>query len=249
MSCPRDGRDLRRERPAQGARGGRCDRETAFGDDSGSSPPRWTAPGVHSARFAGEATTPTTWRCCRAPRRVARWPTCVIALVDPRSGEDAVRGRCTGRWRPPARTAASATTRSSSPTTATTGADGRAHPGRGRHQPSRACRRACATTCARPRRRPMTGRPRRARQRSRSPRTRRSSCSRRSPAPSRARSLRPRPASATDLSPRSWPLLAARGRRRPTSRTRTARKIEDAAAIEGVLIVGSWSSRSRRSVT
>jgi XTP/dITP diphosphohydrolase len=76
-------------------------REPAFGDDSGiEAEALGGAPGVYSARFAGEGATDAD----NLARLVAEVPpgsalayVCVIALVDPRTGEERLfEGRCTG---------------------------------------------------------------------------------------------------------------------------------------------------------
>jgi XTP/dITP diphosphohydrolase len=75
--------------------------EPAFGDDSGiEAAALGGAPGVRSARFAGPAATDAE----NLQRLVAEVPpgsalayVCVIALVDPRTGEERLfEGRCTG---------------------------------------------------------------------------------------------------------------------------------------------------------
>jgi XTP/dITP diphosphohydrolase len=75
--------------------------EVAFGDDSGiESAALGGAPGVRSARFAGpEATDADNLALLveRAPPGSALAYVCVIALVDPRTGEESLfEGRCTG---------------------------------------------------------------------------------------------------------------------------------------------------------
>ena len=94
----------------------------------GSSPPRSAARPACARRASPARTRPTprTWRLLleRAPPGSALAYVCVIALVDPHTGEErSSRAAARGRW-PPRRAAraASATTRSSSPTTATTAA-------------------------------------------------------------------------------------------------------------------------------
>jgi XTP/dITP diphosphohydrolase len=100
----------------------------AFGDDSGiESAALGGAPGVRSARFAGPDATDADNLALlieRAPPGSALAYVCVIALVDPRTGEESLfEGRCTGTMAAaPRGTGASATTRSSSPTIATTAA-------------------------------------------------------------------------------------------------------------------------------
>jgi XTP/dITP diphosphohydrolase len=75
--------------------------EPAFGDDSGiEAEALGGAPGVYSARFAGEGATDVD----NLARLIAEVPAgsalayvCIIALVDPRSGEERLfEGRCTG---------------------------------------------------------------------------------------------------------------------------------------------------------
>ena len=73
----------------------------AFGDDSGiESAALGGAPGVRSARFAGEDATDADNLALlieRAPPGSALAYVCVIALVDPRTGEESLfEGRCTG---------------------------------------------------------------------------------------------------------------------------------------------------------
>jgi XTP/dITP diphosphohydrolase len=75
--------------------------EAAFGDDSGiEAAALGGAPGVHSARFAGEDATDADNLALlieRAPPGSALAYVCVIALVDPRTGEERLfEGRCTG---------------------------------------------------------------------------------------------------------------------------------------------------------
>jgi XTP/dITP diphosphohydrolase len=75
--------------------------EVAFGDDSGiESAALGGAPGVRSARFAGpEASDADNLALLveRAPPGSALAYVCVIALVDPRTGEESLfEGRCTG---------------------------------------------------------------------------------------------------------------------------------------------------------
>ena len=75
--------------------------EPAFGDDSGiESAALGGAPGVRSARFAGPDATDADNLALlieRAPPGSALTYVCVIALVDPRSGETSLfEGRCTG---------------------------------------------------------------------------------------------------------------------------------------------------------
>jgi XTP/dITP diphosphohydrolase len=75
--------------------------EPAFGDDSGiESAALGGAPGVHSARFAGDGASDADNLALlieRAPPGSALAYVCVIALVDPRTGEESLfEGRCTG---------------------------------------------------------------------------------------------------------------------------------------------------------
>lgn len=75
--------------------------EPAFGDDSGiEAAALGGAPGVRSARFAGpEATDADNLALLveRVPPGSALAYVCVIALVDPRTGEESLfEGRCTG---------------------------------------------------------------------------------------------------------------------------------------------------------
>ena len=75
--------------------------EVAFGDDSGiESAALGGAPGVRSARFAGPDATDADNLALlveRAPPGSALAYVCVIALVDPRTGEESLfEGRCTG---------------------------------------------------------------------------------------------------------------------------------------------------------
>ena len=75
--------------------------ELAFGDDSGiEAAALGGAPGVRSARFAGaEATDADNLALLieRVPPGSALAYVCVIALVDPRTGEESLfEGRCTG---------------------------------------------------------------------------------------------------------------------------------------------------------
>jgi XTP/dITP diphosphohydrolase len=75
--------------------------EVACADDSGiESAALGGAPGVRSARFAGEAATDAenlALLIARAPAGSALSYVCVIALVDPRTGEERLfEGRCTG---------------------------------------------------------------------------------------------------------------------------------------------------------
>ena len=75
--------------------------EVAFGDDSGiEAAALGGAPGVRSARFAGpEATDADNLALLieRVPPGSALAYVCVIALVDPRTGEELLfEGRCTG---------------------------------------------------------------------------------------------------------------------------------------------------------
>jgi ribonuclease PH len=100
-AAARDGRDVRRQRAAQGARRGRGHRRGGLRRRLGiESAALGGAPGVRSARFAGPTRpTPTTWPCSieRAPPGSALAYVCVIALVDPRTGEESLfEGRCTG---------------------------------------------------------------------------------------------------------------------------------------------------------
>ena len=79
--------------------------ELAFGDDSGiESAALGGAPGVRSARFAGEDATDADNLALlieRAPPGSALAYVCVIALVDPRTGEEHLfEGRCTGTMAP-----------------------------------------------------------------------------------------------------------------------------------------------------
>jgi XTP/dITP diphosphohydrolase len=75
--------------------------ETAFGDDSGiEAAALGGAPGVRSARFAGDGATDADNLALlveRVPPGSALAYVCVIALVDPRTGEERLfEGRCTG---------------------------------------------------------------------------------------------------------------------------------------------------------
>ena len=75
--------------------------EPAFGDDSGiESAALGGGPGVRSARFAGPDATDADNLALlieRAPAGSALAYVCVIALVDPRTGEESLfEGRCTG---------------------------------------------------------------------------------------------------------------------------------------------------------
>jgi XTP/dITP diphosphohydrolase len=75
--------------------------EAAFGDDSGiESAALGGGPGVRSARFAGPDATDADNLALlieRAPVGSALAYVCVIALVDPRTGEESLfEGRCTG---------------------------------------------------------------------------------------------------------------------------------------------------------
>jgi XTP/dITP diphosphohydrolase len=75
--------------------------EVAFGDDSGiESAALGGAPGVRSARFAGQDATDADNLALlieRAPPGSALAYVCVIALVDPQTGEESLfEGRCTG---------------------------------------------------------------------------------------------------------------------------------------------------------
>jgi XTP/dITP diphosphohydrolase len=75
--------------------------ELAFGDDSGiEAAALGGAPGVRSARFAGAGATDADNLALlieRVPRESALAYVCVIALVDPRTGEESLfEGRCTG---------------------------------------------------------------------------------------------------------------------------------------------------------
>ena len=79
--------------------------EAAFGDDSGiESAALGGAPGVHSARFAGEDATDADNLALlleQAPPGSALAYVCVIALADPRTGEERLfEGRCTGTMAP-----------------------------------------------------------------------------------------------------------------------------------------------------
>ena len=134
--------------------------EAAFGDDSGiESAALGGAPGVRSARFAGEDATDADNLALlieRAPPGSALAYVCVIALVDPRTGEERLfEGRCTGtmaagparlrrlRLRPDLRPRRPRRRPH----------DGRAHAGReGRDQPSRPRRAGAARPPARDRR-------------------------------------------------------------------------------------------------
>jgi XTP/dITP diphosphohydrolase len=87
---------LPKARVAAGATG-----ELAFGDDSGiESAALGGAPGVRSARFAGPQATDADNLALlieRVPPGSALAYVCVIALVDPRTGEESLfEGRCTG---------------------------------------------------------------------------------------------------------------------------------------------------------
>ena len=75
--------------------------ELAFGDDSGiEAAALGGAPGVRSARFAGAGATDADNLALlieRVPPESALAYVCVIALVDPRTGEESLfEGRCTG---------------------------------------------------------------------------------------------------------------------------------------------------------
>jgi XTP/dITP diphosphohydrolase len=77
----------------------------AFADDSGIEAAALDgAPGVRSARFAGEAATDAdnlARLVAEAPPGSALAYVCVIALVDPQSGEERTfEGRCTGTMAP-----------------------------------------------------------------------------------------------------------------------------------------------------
>jgi XTP/dITP diphosphohydrolase len=79
--------------------------EVAFGDDSGiESAALGGGPGVRSARFAGEDATDAdnlARLMAEAPPGSALAYVCVIALVDPRTGEERLfEGRCTGTMAP-----------------------------------------------------------------------------------------------------------------------------------------------------
>jgi XTP/dITP diphosphohydrolase len=79
--------------------------ELAFGDDSGiESAALDGAPGVRSARFAGEDASDAENLAAlieQAPAGSALAYVCVIALVDPRSGDERIfEGRCTGTMAP-----------------------------------------------------------------------------------------------------------------------------------------------------
>ena len=79
--------------------------ELAFGDDSGiEAAALGGAPGVRSARFAGDDATDADNLALlieRAPPGSPLAYVCVIALVDPRSGEERLfEGRCTGTMAP-----------------------------------------------------------------------------------------------------------------------------------------------------
>jgi XTP/dITP diphosphohydrolase len=91
---------LSKARAAAGATG-----EPSFADDSGiEATALGGAPGVRSARFAGEEATDADNLAKLVaevlPGSALRY-VCVIALVDPRSGEEhTVEGRCTGTMAP-----------------------------------------------------------------------------------------------------------------------------------------------------
>jgi XTP/dITP diphosphohydrolase len=79
--------------------------ELAFGDDSGIEAAALDgAPGVRSARFAGEDASDAENLAAlieQAPAGSALAYVCVIALVDPRSGDERIfEGRCTGTMAP-----------------------------------------------------------------------------------------------------------------------------------------------------
>jgi XTP/dITP diphosphohydrolase len=79
--------------------------ELAFADDSGvESAALGGAPGVRSARFAGDDATDADNLALlieRVPSGSALAYVCVIALVDPRTGEERLfEGRCTGTMAP-----------------------------------------------------------------------------------------------------------------------------------------------------
>jgi XTP/dITP diphosphohydrolase len=91
---------LSKARAAAGATG-----EPSFADDSGiEAAALGGAPGVRSARFAGEEATDAdnlAKLVAEVPPGSALRYVCVIALVDPRSGEEhTVEGRCTGTMAP-----------------------------------------------------------------------------------------------------------------------------------------------------
>jgi XTP/dITP diphosphohydrolase len=91
---------LSKARAAAGATG-----EPSFADDSGiEATALGGAPGVRSARFAGEEATDAdnlAKLVAEVPPGSALRYVCVIALVDPRSGEEhTVEGRCTGTMAP-----------------------------------------------------------------------------------------------------------------------------------------------------
>jgi XTP/dITP diphosphohydrolase len=79
--------------------------QLSFADDSGiEAAVLGGAPGVRSARFAGEHASDADNRAAlieQAPPGSALAYVCVIALVDPRSGEEQIfEGRCTGTMAP-----------------------------------------------------------------------------------------------------------------------------------------------------
>ncbi len=98
-------RDVRGERARQGARGGRGDgRARAIADDSGiAAAALGGAPGVRSARYAGEHATDeeNLAKLLReAPAGSALEYVCAIAYVDPAGGEERLfEGRCAGTAR------------------------------------------------------------------------------------------------------------------------------------------------------
>ena len=124
---PETGDDLRRERARQGARRGRRDRRAPRSPTTRGSRSRRSAarPGVRSARYAGEdATDEENLRAAAARARPTGSALRVRLrdrLVDPaRPRGDVFEGRCEGTLTTePRGTAASATTRPSSPTTTT----------------------------------------------------------------------------------------------------------------------------------
>jgi XTP/dITP diphosphohydrolase len=99
-SCRRDRRDVRRERARQGARrrrGDRDDRDRRRLGDRRRGPRR--APGVRSARFAGEDATDeeNLAKLLReAPAGSGLAYVCALAYVDPDGTEHVVEGRCEG---------------------------------------------------------------------------------------------------------------------------------------------------------
>ena len=97
---PEDGDDVRRQRAGQGPRGRGGD-GAGIADDSGiASEALGGAPGVRSARFAGEDATDeeNLAKLLReAPEGSAVAYVCAIALVDPAAARRVFEGRCTGR--------------------------------------------------------------------------------------------------------------------------------------------------------